>query len=75
MITGQAKDDRELFEFTIELSGTSGYKLTIRYSGDGDHNLVGGGMWPSIEKAKEVAQATAAKLLHGAVVSWNEETE
>lgn len=72
MIKGEAKDDRELFEFAIEPFVTTGFLLTIRYTGDGEHNIVGAGVWPSIEKAKEIAQATATKLLHGAVISWTE---
>lgn len=72
MITGQAKDDSELFEFTIAPFVTTGFLLTIRYSGDGDHNITGAGVWPTIEKAKEIAQETATKLLHGAIVSWSE---
>jgi hypothetical protein len=65
MITGEAKDDRELFEFTIEPFVTTGYLLSIRYSGDCHHNITGAGVWPSVEKAKQIAQATATKLLHG----------
>jgi hypothetical protein len=70
MIKGEARDDRELFEFTIEPFVTTGFLLTIRYSGDGRENVTGAGVWPSIEKAKEIAQATATKLLHGAIISW-----
>lgn len=72
MIKGEARDDRELFEFTIEPFVTTGFLLTIRYSGDGRENITGAGVWPSIEKAKEIAQATATKLLHGAIISWQE---
>ena len=75
MIKGEAKDDRELFEFTIEPFVTTGYLLTIRYSGDGHHNITGAGVWPSIQKAKEIAQVSATKLLHGAVISWRENSK
>ena len=70
MIKGEAKDDKEVFEFSIEPFVSGGFKLSIRYSGDGDRNVTGAGVWPSIEKAKQIAQATAAKLLHGAVINW-----
>jgi hypothetical protein len=72
VITGEAKDERELFEFKIEPFVTTGFMLTIRYSGDGSHNVTGAGVWPTIDKAKQVAQETATKLLHGAIVSWHE---
>jgi len=72
VIKGEAKDDRELFEFTIEPFVTTGFMLTIRYSGDCHHNVTGAGVWPTIEKAKQIAQDTATRLLHGAIVSWRE---
>jgi hypothetical protein len=75
MITGQAKDDKELFEFTIEPFVTTGFLLSIRYSGDCHHNITGAGVWPTVEKAKQIAQETAARLLHGAIVSWNEDSK
>ena len=46
--------------------------LSIRYSGDGTHNVTGAGVWPSVEKAKEVAEQSARRLLHGATVTWQE---
>jgi hypothetical protein len=51
---------------------SGGFLLSIRYTGDGATNVTGAGVWPSIEKAKQVAEKTAAKLLHGAAVSWRE---
>lgn len=75
MVTGKAKDDRELFEFTIEPFVSGGFMLSIRYSGDCHHNITGAGVWPNIEKAKQVAQETAAKLLHGAAVTWLENSK
>ena len=75
MITGEAKDDRELFQFTIEPFVTTGFLLTIRFSGDGRSNVTGAGVWPTIEKAKQVAQETATKLLHGAIISWHQDSK
>jgi hypothetical protein len=72
LITGKASDQNETFEFEIEPFVRSGFLLTIRYSGDGRENVTGAGVWPTIEKAKQVAQETATKLLHGAIVSWHE---
>jgi hypothetical protein len=69
-IRGRARDERETFEFAIEPFVTGGFLLSIKFSGDGRGNLTGAGVWPSAEKAKQVAQETATKLLHGAVVNW-----
>ena len=69
-IKGEAKDDEEVFGFSIGPFVSGGFKLSIRYSSDGDHNVAGAGVWPSIEKAEQIAQATAAKLLHGAAINW-----
>jgi hypothetical protein len=44
--------------------------LSIHYSGDGRENITGAGVWPSVKKAKQIAQEAAAKQLHGAIVSW-----
>jgi hypothetical protein len=44
--------------------------LSIRYTGDGTNNTTGAGVWPTIEKAKQVAEESARRLLHGAAVTW-----
>ena len=72
LATGTAKDTRELFEFTIERFVSGGFMLSIKYSGDCHHNITGAGVWPTIDKAKEIAQETATRLLHGAAVTWND---
>ena len=72
LATGRAQDSRELFEFTIERFVTGGFMLSIRYSGDCHHNITGAGVWPTIDKAKVIAQETASRLLHGAAVKWND---
>jgi hypothetical protein len=73
MITGSASDTKETFNFVIApfVIKDRGFLLTISYSGDGAKNTTGAGVWPSVERAKEVAEETATKLLHGATVSWN----
>ena len=70
-VTGFASDEREKFDFTIEPYVAGGYLLTIRFSGDGRSNITGAGVWPTIEKAKSIAEETAARLLNGAKVRWN----
>ncbi len=74
MIRGQARDDREIFEFTVKPFVAGGFVLYIRHSGDGRSNTTGGGVWPSIEKAKQIAEETAHRLLHRAVVTWEEDS-
>ena len=71
IITGEANDENEHFEFAIAPYVTGGFVLSIRYGGDCHNNITGAGVWPRVEKAKQVAQETAAKLLHGAAVSWH----
>ncbi len=70
IVTGKAQDDRETFVFTVEPFVSGGFLLSIRYAGDGESNVTGAGVWPSVEKAKQIAEETAGRLLHGAVVNW-----
>ncbi len=69
-VKGAAHRNRETFEFTSEPFVNGGYRLDIKYLGDGHHNVTGAGVWPTVEKAKEIAEATATKLLSGAQVFW-----
>lgn len=71
-LKGRASDTREAFEFTVEDFVSGGFLLTIRFSGDGRSNVTGAGVWPTVEKAKQIAAETASKLLHGATVHWDE---
>jgi hypothetical protein len=71
-ITGRANDANEQFDFTIEPFVPPRFLLTIRYSGDRLENVTGAGVWPTVEKAKQIAQQSATKLLHGATIKWNE---
>ena len=70
--TGEASDEKEVFEFTVEPFVTGGYLLSIRYHGDCCQNVTGAGVWPTIEKAKQIAQESATKLLHGATILWKD---
>ena len=72
IVRGEASDSTETFTFTIESHAAGGYILYIKFSG-GDHSgLSGAGIWPSIERAKEIAKHTAARLLHGAKIHWQD---
>jgi hypothetical protein len=72
LVTGSARDSSELFEFTIERFVAGGFTLSIKYSGDCHHNIRGAGVWPTVDKAKEIAAETAKRLLHGASVTWRD---
>ena len=69
--TGIATGNGETFTFTIEPVPT-GFRLDNRYSGGCHDNTTGAGIWPTVEKAREVAETTAHHLLNGAVVTWDE---
>jgi hypothetical protein len=71
--TGEARDETEVFEFTVAPYITGGYLLSIRFHGDSRQNITGAGVWPTIEKAKQIAQESATRLLHGATISWKEQ--
>jgi hypothetical protein len=75
MVRGEAKDSREKFEFTIAPYVAGGFLLTIRYSGDGTPNTTGAGVWPTVEKAKQIAEETAQRLLHEVTVTWEVEQD
>jgi hypothetical protein len=70
MVLGTASDEKETFEFTITPFVSGGFLLDIRYSGDGLHNVTGAGVWPTAEKAKQIAEQSARRLLNGASVKW-----
>jgi hypothetical protein len=68
--TGIATGNGETFTFTISAVPT-GFRLDNRYSGGCRENVTGAGIWPTVEKAREIAEATARHLLSGAVVTWD----
>jgi len=74
MIRGTARDSRERFDFTIQPFVLGGFRLDISFSGDGRSNETGAGIWPTIDKAKAVAEETASRLLHGESVIWSEDS-
>jgi hypothetical protein len=66
---GRAAGNGEMWELTI-VPRAEGFVLNIRYSGSCHENITGAGIWPTVEKAKEIAQTAAARLLDGAQVQW-----
>jgi hypothetical protein len=72
-VRGKAFDDSETFDFSIEPFVTGGFRLDIKYFGGDRHNITGAGVWPTVEKAREIAEATARRLLHGTSIQWQED--
>lgn len=70
--TGIATGNGETFTFTITAAPT-GFRLDNRYSGACHENITGAGVWPTVEKAREIAETTAHRLLGGAGVTWDVE--
>ena len=68
--TGIATGNGETFTFTISAVPT-GFRLENRYSSGCHENVTGAGIWPTVEKAREIAEVTARHLLGGAVVTWD----
>jgi hypothetical protein len=63
LITGRAEWEVEAFEFQIG-PWCDGIGLTMRHIGYGAPSLTGAGIWATVEKAQEIAEQTAQKLLH-----------
>jgi hypothetical protein len=68
--TGIATGNDETFTFTIRAVPT-GFRLDNRYAGGCHENITGAGIWPTAEKAREIAETTAKRLLSGATVTWS----
>jgi hypothetical protein len=70
MARGKAQGNGETFLFTVEEFVTGGFRLDIDFSGAERDGGTGAGIWPSVEKAKAIAEETAKRLLGGASVTW-----
>src|SRR5438067_8586328 len=62
IVRGRARDHSELFEFTVEPFVSGGFRLDIHYSGDCHHNITGAGIWPTVQKAVLLRNATPSVL-------------
>ena len=71
--TGIAIGNGETFRLTIRAVPTGGFRLDNQYSGTCHHNITGASVWPTVEKAREIAETTARQLLGGASVTWDVE--
>lgn len=62
LITGHAEWGCEAFDFQIG-EWCDGIGLMIRHTGYGGPRETGAGIWPTIEKAKDIADQTVKRLL------------
>ena len=72
LLTGHVSRGSEAFEFKIG-EWCDGIGLMMRHTGYGDPRETGAGIWPSIDKAKQIAEETAKKLLDSdCTITWTE---
>jgi hypothetical protein len=69
-MTGSASSVDETFEFTISAFDATRFRLDISYRSTARSGTNGAGLWPTVDKAKEVAETIAQKQL-GASVNWH----
>ena len=70
IVHGKAADTENTIAFSIQPHATGGYILYVQFSGAGAGEGSDARVWPTISKAKEIAEATARRLLKGVYVSW-----
>jgi len=68
-IKGEAKGDKRELEFSIEPCFSGGFLLSVLHK-SGRSSAFALGVWPNVEKAKEIAQTNATNLLPGAEIKW-----
>ena len=72
LITGHAELGSEAFDFEVG-PWSGGVGLMMRHTGFGDPRSTGAGVWPSVEKAKEIADQTLKRLLDPTcTIVWTE---
>ena len=60
LITGHAEQGEESFDFKIG-PWSGGIGLMIRRTGNGTSTETGAGIWPSVEKAKDIAAQVVSR--------------
>jgi hypothetical protein len=72
LMTGHAEWGEEAFDFEVG-EWSDGIGLMMRHAGYGDPKSTGAGIWPTIEKAKEIADQTVKRLLSPQCsITWTE---
>jgi hypothetical protein len=62
LMTGHAETQTGAFDFKVG-NWSGGIGLMVRDSGAGDEAFNGAGIWPTVEKAKQIADQTVKRLL------------
>jgi len=71
-MTGRAERKPEIFDFELG-PWCDGVGLTVRDTGAGDKAFNGAGIWPSVEKAKSIADQIAKRAIApDCAVVWTE---
>jgi hypothetical protein len=72
LMTGHAETLSGAFDFKLGLRA-DGIGLMIRDTGAGDNSFNGAGIWPTIDKAKQIADQTIKRLLDpDSIIVWTE---
>jgi len=70
LMKGHAEWGGEAFDFRIG-PWSRGIGLVMRHTGYGSPKETGAGIWPTVEKAQEIADQTVKRLLNqGCRVTW-----
>ena len=68
---GRVADAAAPINFIIEPYIDGGFVLNIGFAKDGTDETARIGRWPAQEKAQEMAERIASRLLNGAPVVWH----
>ncbi len=72
LMTGHAETPSGAFDFKVG-NWSDGIGLMVRDTGAGDKGFNGAGIWPTIEKAKHIADQTVKRLLDpDCTIVWTE---
>jgi hypothetical protein len=72
LMTGHAETPSGTFDFKVG-NWSDGIGLMVRDTGAGDKGFNGAGIWPTIEKAKHIADQTVKRLLDpDCTIVWTE---
>jgi hypothetical protein len=71
-MTGHAETQSGAFDFKIG-NWSDGIGLMVRDTGAGEKGFNGAGIWPTVEKAKQIADQTVKRLLDpNCAIVWTE---
>ena len=74
-MTGHAEFGAEAFDFKLG-DWCDGIGIIVRHTGYGEPRETGAGIWPTLDKAKEIADQMVKRLLsRECSITWKEESE